>query len=708
MNFYLLDEFVITVNISFHDNIILFFEASKEALLYVVQIQSTSPGTSLDLKCNGLVSDGPLDKAQLEDAMKDLSAEASMAFKAHFKLGDCDKSTEELQKRFGEILDENVLLKETLKQNNDSMKDQFLLIASCQEDMMKTHSLHKENTSDNLVQILGVVASLHDYKLERASADQVKAYSRRKVHFLNDRLRKLRRERCPVLLKRHDAKKILFTDKKYSRSKKSSTDKTIKFMPKAAKMFQLQHEIILHSKKELEPVPKQKNILDKHTGHTIYMKKEQHGCQSIDNAISRWPSDAAPTFTIIIYIYFFKNLQTPRKVIKKFCSLIMVVIFVPLKQLYVALKKLNGKTKFKKVQTACRKLKWCWTGHMLREKRVKWTEIITEWYRTLEKAEGVELYNAISLDKIQQPADKWINKTSTMSVEGVMVSYNYSDDGEHANIITVSLSGMKFSNRWVLTHGSLLSPLKQAHAIKHARGNPILKEEFYETLPEIYVTICHVWQCPILNRCVDDILYSWTIGHRDGDIEKQTQLGKALLSVFVLIDLESDDNRGFRPLRPLSELLDLVRPPPDRGSAVERHGEPYAAWSGGGPRCSSPTLRRHWAPREGPSSRKYPNKIDRTTVLVRCGNAWGAGVYLGGGYTNDDRPYDLALLYTNPENWMHLLPAVFADKPAAKVEVLGVIVSNAKTTTGACYPYINMAVPARAFVDSVQQFITDK
>ncbi|KAI8429942.1 hypothetical protein MSG28_000408 [Choristoneura fumiferana] len=43
---------------------------------------------------------------------------------------------------------------------------------------------------------------------------KVKAYSRRKVHFLNDRLRKLRRERCPVLLKRQDAKKILFTDEK--------------------------------------------------------------------------------------------------------------------------------------------------------------------------------------------------------------------------------------------------------------------------------------------------------------------------------------------------------------------------------------------------------------------------------------------------------------------------------------------------------------
>lgn len=43
---------------------------------------------------------------------------------------------------------------------------------------------------------------------------KLKAYSRRKVHYLNDRLRKLRRERCRQLLKRHDPKKILFTDEK--------------------------------------------------------------------------------------------------------------------------------------------------------------------------------------------------------------------------------------------------------------------------------------------------------------------------------------------------------------------------------------------------------------------------------------------------------------------------------------------------------------
>ncbi|XP_053614716.1 NF-kappa-B essential modulator isoform X2 [Plodia interpunctella] len=121
-------------------------------------ILGTSPGTSLDLKCD-IVNGQPLDKNQIEDAMKDMSTEANMALKAHFKLGDSpspaslmvastmitdDKSLEELQKRFGELLDENIILKETLKQNNDSLKEQFLLIASCQEDMMNTHKLHKE------------------------------------------------------------------------------------------------------------------------------------------------------------------------------------------------------------------------------------------------------------------------------------------------------------------------------------------------------------------------------------------------------------------------------------------------------------------------------------------------------------------------------------------------------------------------------------
>ena len=43
-----------------------------------------------------------------------------------------------------------------------------------------------------------------------------------------------------------------------------------------------------------------------------------------------------------------------------------------------------------------------------------------------------------------------------------------------------------------------------------------------------------------------------------------------------------------------------------------------------------------------------------------------------------------------------------------KAEVLATIVSNAKTETGASYPYVNMAVPTRAFIRLVQHFILDR
>lgn len=56
-------------------------------------ILGSSPGTSLDMKYNGLENGQvALDKDQMEEAMKDLPAEANMAFKAHFKLGDCGVS----------------------------------------------------------------------------------------------------------------------------------------------------------------------------------------------------------------------------------------------------------------------------------------------------------------------------------------------------------------------------------------------------------------------------------------------------------------------------------------------------------------------------------------------------------------------------------------------------------------------------------------
>ncbi|CAK1553086.1 unnamed protein product [Leptosia nina] len=168
-----------------------------------IMILGSSPSESLDAKCNGMEKalNGPI----LEDAIKDLPNDATMAFKAQFQLGDSpspasmmvastlitdDRSTEELQKRFGELLDENVVLKETLKQNNDSMKEQFSLIASCQEDMLRTHKIHKEKfdetkglveklrqqnkeLKENIVHLTCTIESLTNGKVKSAPSSTV-------------------------------------------------------------------------------------------------------------------------------------------------------------------------------------------------------------------------------------------------------------------------------------------------------------------------------------------------------------------------------------------------------------------------------------------------------------------------------------------------------------------------------------------------------
>ncbi|XP_045496057.1 uncharacterized protein LOC123694618 [Colias croceus] len=44
------------------------------------------------------------------------------------------------------------------------------------------------------------------------------------------------------------------------------------------------------------------------------------------------------------------------------------------------LKDIKSKTKFKNAYITYKQLKWKWTGHMIREKKEKWTRQITEWY----------------------------------------------------------------------------------------------------------------------------------------------------------------------------------------------------------------------------------------------------------------------------------------------------------------------------------------
>lgn len=57
-------------------------------------------------------------------------------------------SIDEMQQRLTELLQENVKLKETLKQNNASMKQQFHILATWQEEVMKVHENHKQKFTE--------------------------------------------------------------------------------------------------------------------------------------------------------------------------------------------------------------------------------------------------------------------------------------------------------------------------------------------------------------------------------------------------------------------------------------------------------------------------------------------------------------------------------------------------------------------------------
>ncbi|VVC93651.1 unnamed protein product [Leptidea sinapis] len=127
--------------------------ADNEDDSFIIILES-SPRPNMDVKFD-TIANGVVD---IQDT-NNIPEEASLSLQSKFSFKDSpspasmmiastlvteDRSMEELQKRFGELLDENVVLKETLKDNNDSMKEQFMLIASCQEDMLQTHKVYRE------------------------------------------------------------------------------------------------------------------------------------------------------------------------------------------------------------------------------------------------------------------------------------------------------------------------------------------------------------------------------------------------------------------------------------------------------------------------------------------------------------------------------------------------------------------------------------
>lgn len=54
----------------------------------------------------------------------------------------------EVHKKLNELLQENTKLKETLKQNNIAMKQQFNTLSDWQEEIMKVHQNHKKKFAE--------------------------------------------------------------------------------------------------------------------------------------------------------------------------------------------------------------------------------------------------------------------------------------------------------------------------------------------------------------------------------------------------------------------------------------------------------------------------------------------------------------------------------------------------------------------------------
>lgn len=168
-----------------------------------------------------------------------------------------------------------------------------------------------------------------------------------------------------------------------------------------------------------------------------------------------------------------------------------------------------------------------------------------------------------------------------MNTAGAIVSYSIGKlNNSVANPLPVSSSGIKFGGRWVLTHGSLISPMKVAQNILNKKiGVDSKTDSNYKALPTVYVSyednnidlvrspadvgnsltnlsidgrdvpnivvaagkIRFLWKCELLANIIDNLFNNWTIGHKEGDQQEQNETGKNFLPVFMLIDIGGNE-----------------------------------------------------------------------------------------------------------------------------------------------------------------------
>lgn len=78
-------------------------------------------------------------------------------------------NSDEIHEKLSELLQENGKLKETLKQNNIAMKQQFNTLVNSQEEIMKIHQTHKKKFSETRELISYLKKENNEFKMRLAT-----------------------------------------------------------------------------------------------------------------------------------------------------------------------------------------------------------------------------------------------------------------------------------------------------------------------------------------------------------------------------------------------------------------------------------------------------------------------------------------------------------------------------------------------------------
>ncbi|CAH1110026.1 unnamed protein product [Psylliodes chrysocephalus] len=115
-----------------------------------------------------------------------------------------DMSSEEVQNKISQIIDENIRLKDTILQNNMSLKSQYEKILAWQEDVQRVHQIHKEKLSDAKQFIDKLKMEKENLKRDLTKATEVNTNLEAEIVELKRSLKEQATAKNEVLLQRSD------------------------------------------------------------------------------------------------------------------------------------------------------------------------------------------------------------------------------------------------------------------------------------------------------------------------------------------------------------------------------------------------------------------------------------------------------------------------------------------------------------------------